>query len=194
MIALECLGLPLPGEAVLIIAAVYAGQSHDLPIVNVLAAAVIGGVVGNIGGYWLGREYGYRLLIRYGAHIRLTEPRIKIGRYLFRQHGFTVVLLARFVAVLRSVAGILAGANHMPLPPFLVASVLGGLAWVGLYGVGGYWFGGYIHRLAAPVGVALAVIAVIAIIYVTRAIARREHELVLEAERAFPGPLSDSTS
>jgi hypothetical protein len=58
--------------------------------------------------------------------------------------------------------------------------------------IGGYWFGSHIHRLAAPAGVALAVIAVIAVVYVTRAIARREQELVLEAERAFPGPLRDS--
>jgi membrane protein DedA with SNARE-associated domain len=131
------------------------------------------------------------LLLRYGPHVRLTEPRIKVGRYLFRRHGFTVVLLARFVAVLRSVAGLLAGANHMPWQPFLVATVLGAIAWGGIYGVAAFTLGSYIHKVAAPAGAVLALVAVIVIVVAMRAIARREQQLQEEAERAFPGPLRD---
>ena len=72
VIALECIGLPLPGEAVLIVAAIYSGQTNELSIVHVIVAAVLGGIVGNLAGYWIGREYGYRLLLRYGPHVRLT--------------------------------------------------------------------------------------------------------------------------
>jgi len=192
VIALECIGLPLPGEAVLIVAAIYSGQTNELSIVHVIVAAVVGGIVGNLAGYWIGREYGYRLLLRYGAHVRLTEPRIKVGRYLFRRHGFTVVLAARFVAVLRSVVGLLAGANHMPWPPFLVATVLGAIAWGGIYGFAAFTLGSYIHNVAAPAGAVLALVAVIVIVVAMRAIARREHQLQEEAERAFPGPLRDA--
>jgi len=191
VIALECIGLPLPGEAVLIVAAIYSGQTNELSIVHVIVAAVLGGIVGNLAGYWIGREYGYRLLLRYGPHVRLTEPRIKVGRYLFRRHGFTVVLLARLVAVLRSVAGLLAGANHMPWQPFLVATVLGAIAWGGIYGVAAFTLGSYIHKVAAPAGAVLALVAVIVIVVAMRAIARREQQLQEEAERAFPGPLRD---
>lgn len=191
VIALECMGLPLPGEAVLIIAAIYAGQTNELGIVNVILAGMIGGVLGNLAGYRLGLSYGFPLLLRYGPRLRLTEPRIKIGRYVFRQHGFTMVVLARFVPVLRSAAGLIAGANHMTWQSFLLASVVGAVAWAGLYGLGGYTLGSAIHQVAAPAGVALAVVAVIAIVIVARAIARREHQLQAEAERAFPGSLRE---
>jgi membrane protein DedA with SNARE-associated domain len=105
----------------------------------------------------VGRVYGYRLLRRYGSYLHLNESRIKIGQYLFLRHGGKVVFFARFVAVLRSVAGILAGANRMPWPSFIVANVAGAVAWVGIYCIGAYLFGEALTKLAAPVGIALGV-------------------------------------
>ena len=76
-IAIECMAIPLvPGEAVMIAAAVYAGTTHQLSIVSVIAAGLVGAVVGNIAGYVLGREFGYRLLVRYGGKVGMSESRI----------------------------------------------------------------------------------------------------------------------
>src|SRR4029079_7180060 len=78
IVALESMGLPLPGEATLIAAALYAGATHELDLWLVIAAAAIGAILGDNAGYWIGREIGYRLLLRYRHYIYLTEARIKL--------------------------------------------------------------------------------------------------------------------
>jgi membrane protein DedA with SNARE-associated domain len=193
MIALECLAIPLvPGEAVMIAAAIYAGSTHELGIVSVIVAGAVGAVIGNIGGYFLGREYGYRLLVRYGGKVGMSESRIKIARYLFRQHGAKVVIVGRFVTVLRSVAGILAGANHMAWTPFFLATLISGVGWTALYGFAAYYFGDRIHQLAGPAGAVIVVGVIVAIVLLGRALRRREAQLSVEAEKAYPGPLTET--
>jgi membrane protein DedA with SNARE-associated domain len=128
---------------------------------TILGSLIVGtAIVGAIVAFLVGRVYGYRLLRRYGSYLHLNESRIKIGQYLFLRHGGKVVFFARFVAVLRSVAGILAGANRMPWPSFIVADVAGAVAWVGIYSIGAYLFGEALMKLAVPVGIALGVVVV----------------------------------
>ncbi len=190
-IAIECLAIPLvPGEAIMIAAAIYSGSTHEIGIFSVVFAGAVGAVTGNIGGYLLGRGFGYRLLIRYGDKIGMSESRIKIARYLFRQHGAKVVIIGRFVTVLRSIAGILAGANHMSWPPFFMATLIGGVTWTALYGFAAYYLGDRIHHLAGPAGAVIVVVVLTAIFYVARAIGRREEQLRVEAEKVYPGPLT----
>jgi membrane protein DedA with SNARE-associated domain len=122
LVFLESIGLPLPGEAILVSAAIFAGTTHNLSIAFVLLSAAVGAMLGSIIGFWIGDRYGYPLLLRYGSYIGLTEARIKIAQYLFRRQGVMVVLIARFVAVLRSVVGFIAGANRMPFAPFMIAN------------------------------------------------------------------------
>ena len=118
MIALESVGIPVPGETVLVAAAIYAGTTHQLHIASVIGAAIIGAIVGNVVAFSIGQVYRYRLLRRYGGYLHLNESRIKIGQYLFLRHGGKVVFVARFVPVLRGVAGILA--------PYALAKLHGG--------------------------------------------------------------------
>jgi membrane protein DedA with SNARE-associated domain len=189
MIALECICIPVPGETILVAAAIFAGTTHDLNIVSVIVAAIIGGIVGNTIAFWLGRNYGYRLLMRYGRYIGLGESRIKIGQYLFLRHGSKVVFIARFIPVLRSFAAILAGANRMPWPSFMVANVAGAVAWVTFDAVGAYLIGKELARFAAHVGIALGLVVLALLAIVARLIAGHERELAAQAERALPGPL-----
>ena len=134
IIALECVGVPLPGETILIAAALYAGSTHELSIWSVFVAGVLGGIIGNFIAFWVGREFGYRLLLRYGRYVHLSESRIKIGQYLFMRHGSKVVFFARFVPLLRSVVGFLAGANYMPWRDFWIANIAGAVVWVAIDG------------------------------------------------------------
>ena len=186
MIAIECVGIPLPGETVLVAAAIYAGTTHRLDIVSVIAAAIVGAVLGNVVAFALGRAYGYRLLRRYGHYIHLDATRLKIGQYLFLRHGGKVVFVARFVPVLRSVAGMLAGANRMPWGSFMQANVAGAVVWVAIDCTGAYLFGEELTRLAAPVGIALGALVVAIIVVAGRFVARHEKELAEEAARALP--------
>jgi membrane protein DedA with SNARE-associated domain len=188
VIALESIGLPVPGESVLIIAGIFAGK-HDLSIVEVVLTASGAAIVGQMIGYVIGREFGYWLLLRYGPYLRITEARIKLGEYLFLRHGGKIIIVARFVPLLRALAGILAGANRMPWRQFMLANVVGALVWSAFFGFAAYMFGREIERLAGPMVIAIGVAAVIAIAIGANFVGRHEAQLVEEAERALPGPL-----
>ncbi|HUZ10574.1 MAG TPA: DedA family protein [Acidimicrobiales bacterium] len=188
-VAAESFGVPLPGETILIAAALYAGHSHRLDIVWVVVVASAAAIIGDNIGYLVGRVGGYRLLRRYGRYVRMDEAKIKVGRYLFHRHGGKVVLFGRFVSVLRTYAAFLAGTNKMYWRRFLVFNAVGGILWATLFGVGAYVLGDAIHRvgtIVTYVGIALASLAVVAGIILFR---RRMGTLELRAEQAFPGPL-----
>jgi membrane protein DedA with SNARE-associated domain len=190
MIALECICIPVPGETVLVAAAIFAGSTRELNIVSVIAAGIIGGIVGNTAAFWIGRSYGYRLLLRYGEYVHLDERRIKIGEYLFMRHGGKVVFVARFVPVLRSFAAILAGVNRMNWRDFMAANVTGAIAWVGIDCTAAFFLGKELTKVAAPVGIAVAALVVAILAIGARLLARHERRLAAEAERALPGPLA----
>lgn len=189
VIALESIGIPLPGEATLIAAAIVAGTSHALNIWMVVGFAAVGAILGDNVGFWIGRELGFRLVIRYGRYLRLTEGRIKLGQYLFLRHGGKVVFFGRFVALLRAIAAFLAGVNCMTWPRFLVFNAAGGLAWAAIYGFGAWFLGKEISQIAGPAGIALGAIAVIAIVGSFLFLRRHETQLQARAEAALPGPL-----
>jgi membrane protein DedA with SNARE-associated domain len=189
LVFLESIGLPLPGEAILISAAIFAGTTHNLSIARVLVSAVVGAILGSIIGFWIGDRYGYPLLLRYGSYVGLTQTRIKIAQYLFRRQGMAVVLIARFVAVLRSVVGFIAGANRMPFARFMIANSAGAVVWALFYGLGAYFLGKGIEEFARPVAITLAVIGVVVVITMIRYLRRKEQELAAAAEREIPGPL-----
>jgi membrane protein DedA with SNARE-associated domain len=188
-VGIESIGIPFPGETMLLIAAIYAGTTHHLFIPLVIVAAACGAILGDNIGFWIGREGGYRLVRRYGRYIRLDERKLKLGQYLFRRHGGKVVFFGRFIAVLRTFAAFLAGTNRMPWPRFLLFNALGGIVWASLYGIGGYLLGNNIHRFAGPVGTITLVLAVLLILVLLVFVRRNEHRLEEEAERALPGPL-----
>jgi membrane protein DedA with SNARE-associated domain len=194
VIALECICVPVPGETILVTAAIYAGTTHALNIGSVIGAAIAGGIAGNIIAFWIGRKFGYALLMRYGAYLRLSESRIRIGQYLFLQYGGKVVFFARFLPLLRSVAGVLAGINRMPWSRFLTANVAGAIAWVGVDCTAAYLFGEELTKLTGPIGIALAVIIVAILAAVAVIIAQHERRLACRARHALPGALQELPS
>lgn len=172
VVGLECLGLPVPGETLVIAASILAGTTHQMNIVLVVFFAAFGAIIGQMAGYWIGWGVGFRLLRRYGRYIGATDRRMAYGRALFRRHGVKVIVVSRFVVVLRALAALLAGANHMPLPRFIAANIVGSVAWAALYGGGAYALGHAAKHLAGPVGIAIGVVAAVAVaagmIYVRR--------------------------
>lgn len=188
-VGIESIGIPFPGETMLLIAAIYAGTTHHLLIPLVIVAAACGAILGDNIGFWIGREGGFRLLRRYGRYIRLDERKLKLGLYLFRKHGGKVVFFGRFIAVLRTWAAFLAGTNRMPWSRFLLFNALGGIVWATLYGMGGYLLGTNIHRFTGTIGTITIVLAALIIITFLIFVRRNEHRLEEEAEKALPGPL-----
>ena len=164
IIALESLGLPVPGETVLVVAALYAAKTGQLQITLVVLAAALGGTIGNVIGYAIGRWLGAPALERYGPRFRLDRRRLLLGQYLFRHYGGLVIVLGRFTPLLRAFAGLLAGASRMPWGRFLAWTVIGSLLWTALMGYGAHARGRRVEHLAGPVGVSLALIAVLLVL------------------------------
>jgi membrane protein DedA with SNARE-associated domain len=189
VIGLESIGLPFPGESVLILAGIFAGTRHELNIGWVIVVAAVAAIVGQAIGYVIGREFGYRLLLHYGPYVRVTESRVKLGEYLFLRHGRKIIVVARFVPLLRSLAGILAGANRMPWLQFLLANTVGAFAWAGLFGFAAYFLGHQVEHVAGPVMIVIGIAALAALAIGAGFVGKHEAQLAAEAERVLPGPL-----
>jgi len=188
-ITLEGTGIPVPGETMLLSAALYAGSTHRLTIGLVMLVAATAAIVGGMIGYVIGRWIGLRLLVRYGKYVGLDERRLKVGQYLFLRHGGKIVFFGRFVDPLRILAAVLAGANRMRTLYFLFMNTLGGICWVMLLGGGAYLFGEQTKRVAGTVNLLLLIVAIGLV--ASSIIFFRYHEKVLvqRAESALPGPL-----
>jgi membrane protein DedA with SNARE-associated domain len=192
-VGVESIGIPVPGETMLVTAAIYAGTTGRLSIFWVVVASSAGAIVGDNIGYAIGRTGGYRLVKRYGRYIRLEEDRLRLGQYLFHKHGPKVVFFGRFISVLRIFAAFLAGVNHMHWRRFLFFNAAGGIIWSTLYGIAAYLFGQQLLRLSGPVDFALAVVGVVLIIGAIIFLRRNEARLQREADAALPGSVERSS-
>ena len=153
VVALESAGVPLPGETILVAAALLAATTAQINIVVVVLAAATGAIVGDGLGYMVGRRLGLPFLRRYGRYIRLDEDRLLIGRYLFFRYGNGVVFFGRFIAVLRMFAALLAGANSMPARRFFFFNIAGGVCWACLFGFGAYAVGAEVYKISGTLSV-----------------------------------------
>ncbi|GIH24178.1 membrane protein [Acrocarpospora phusangensis] len=132
VIGLESLGIPLPGEIVLVSSALLAAKGVVDPV-TVGVCASTGAIVGDSIGYLIGKKGGKPLFDRLGRRFpkHFGPEHIAKAESMFQRHGMWAVFFGRFVALLRILAGPLAGALRMPYWQFLVANVLGGIAWAG---------------------------------------------------------------
>ncbi len=133
VIGLESLGIPLPGEIILVSAALLASQHGDINPVVLGACAIAGAIIGDSIGYAIGRKGGRPLLAWLGAKFprHFSEGHIATAEQSFEKWGMWAVFFGRFVALLRIFAGPLAGVLRMPYWKFLIANVLGGILWAG---------------------------------------------------------------
>ena len=190
-VMVESLGVPFPGETMVITAALYAGLTHRLDVLGIWAAAAAGAIIGDNIGFGIGHWGGYRLLRRYGSKIRLNESKLKVGRLIFDRHGGKVVFFGRFVSILRTYAAFLAGTNRMHWLRFLFFNAAGGIVWSGIFAVGFYYAGHALRQLRGPADIGLGVAAVAVLVIFILWIRRNEHRLEAEAERVYPGSLDD---
>ncbi|MEU8489123.1 DedA family protein [Streptomyces sp. NPDC048641] len=133
VIGLESLGIPLPGEIVLVSAALLSSQNGDVNPIVLGACASAGAVIGDSIGYAIGRKGGRPLLAWLGKKFprHFGEAHVATAERSFEKWGMWAVFFGRFVALLRIFAGPLAGVLHMPYWKFLTANLLGGVIWAG---------------------------------------------------------------
>ena len=191
LVGLESLGIPLPGETILITAGIYAGTTHKLSIWWIFAVAAAGAILGDNIGFWIGDKGGYRLLRRYGHYVRADEAKIKVGRYVFDRQGAKVVFFGRFVSVLRTYAAFLAGTLKMHWRRFLPFNAAGGLVWSAIYAFAAYGLGNSINKASKTLDIVLGVVAVVVVVAAIVVVRRQANKLTEKAEAAYPGPLPD---
>ena len=170
-------------------AALYAGATGHVSIYTIVLAASCGAIIGDNIGYWVGRKLGLPLLVRYGPRLNLTERRLRLGQYLFRRFGSAIVFFGRFVALLRTFAALLAGANHFSWERFLVFNALGGVCWASLFGFGAYGLGQSFERIKGPFAIVALIVAMTGVVSFILFLRYHEERLLQEAEAALPGPV-----
>lgn len=166
LVAVESLGIPLPGETALVTAAAFAARG-GLNVELVALVGLVAAIIGDNSGYWLGRTGGLQLVERYGHHVGLNQQKLTKVRGFYERHGSKTVLIGRFIAILRSWAAVLAGVMHMSYPRFVAFNAAGCILWTSVFTTVGYLFGRHLpllEKYIREIGIATAVIVVIAIV------------------------------
>lgn len=127
-IAIENMGIPLPGETIVIVGGFLAG-SGELNYWWVLGSAIAGAVLGDNFGYWVGRFGGWQLLVKIGRFFRLQEQQLEQAKDRYSKNAVQAVFWGRFVTLLRIFAGPLAGITQMPYRQFLLCNFGGAAVW-----------------------------------------------------------------
>jgi membrane-associated protein len=140
LIAIETMGIPVPGETALITAGIVASRGR-LEIEVVIALAAAAAILGDNVGFAIGRKLGRRLLTAPGPLLHHRRRVIAIGEPFFDRHGPKAVFLGRWVSGLRITAAWMAGVTKMPWPTFLFWNALGGIAWAISIGLLAYFVG-----------------------------------------------------
>lgn len=139
------IGFFLPGDTLLITAGLLAGR-NELEILILIPLLIVAAVLGDAVGYQIGKHTGPRLFKREDSrwfHRRHLER----AQDFYDRHGGKTIVIARFLALIRTFAPTVAGAAQMPYRKFVVFNVAGGAGWVTSMIVLGYWFGKKVENL-----------------------------------------------
>src|SRR5215204_3747583 len=142
-VMIESTGVPLPGETILLASGILV-QRGTLDLGDVIFFGILGAVVGDQIGYWIGREGGRPFVLRWGRYVFITPERLARAERFFARHGGKAVFLARFVAGLRVFGALVAGISRMRWPTFFFYNALGGTLWATAAVTVGYLLGGSI--------------------------------------------------
>jgi membrane protein DedA with SNARE-associated domain len=146
LVMLEDFGVPVPGETVLIVAAIYAGTGR-LSIWLVAVIGFLAAVAGDNIGFAIGHFGGRPLAERFGRYIFLTPERLDKTAAFFDRHGGKIIIIARFVEGLRQANGIIAGFSGMHWRRFVVFNAIGAALWVAVWASVGYFSGSHIDSI-----------------------------------------------
>lgn len=163
--ALAVVGIIVPALPLLFAVGALIGLGHiDGPYA--LACAALGALAGDGLSYWIGHRWGPQLR----EHWPFTRyPRLlERGEHLFRRHGASAILIARFVGAVRPFVPAIAGTLQMPLKRYLPVSALAAVSWAGVFLAPGWIFGASYEAVAAVADrLALVLVAMLGVLALT---------------------------
>jgi membrane protein DedA with SNARE-associated domain len=177
VVFLEVVGLPfIPGETALIAAAVLASQGHG-SIVTIVALAVAAAFLGAATGYLIGRWRGRELLSFWPWLDRVTGRGVERSDAFFHRHGSKAVFLGRFLPIIRSTLGWMAGIGRMPVRRFMAWNIAGALVWGLLIGLVAYYLGAaVVDAVQRDALIGTGVVVALVVVFVVFHFARRRFE------------------
>ncbi len=187
VVALENLGLLVPGEAIVITAALFARTGQlDVWVVGLIAFAAAF-LADNVS-YAIGRFGGRPLVLRVGRLVRITAEHLDRVEGFFAAYGSRVVIVARFLPVLRHLNGIAAGVSRMPLRAWLLTNAAGAALWSTIWTTVGYQAGGHLEGVELFLTRWLPAIGVVVVVGVVIYAVRRRRRARTAARDALPAP------
>jgi membrane protein DedA with SNARE-associated domain len=173
LVAIETMGVPVPGETAIFTAGILASRD-ELQIEIVIAVAALAAIIGDNIGFAIGRRVGRRLLLAPGPLERHRRRVIEVGEPFFDRHGPKAVFLGRWITGLRITSAWLAGVNRMAWPTFLFWNALGGICWAASVALVAYYLGRGAERVFNAAGLGGAGVVIVGGVIVWLIVRRRE--------------------
>ena len=150
----------LPGDSLLFAAGAFAalGSLNIFVIIGLLIAAA---VLGDTSNYWIGHFFGEKLIAN--PKVPINKEHIEETKRFFAKYGAKTIVLARFVPIVRTFAPFVAGVGKMHYKTFFSYNVIGGVAWVLIASLAGYFFGniGWVKENFSVIIIVIILISVI---------------------------------
>jgi membrane protein DedA with SNARE-associated domain len=197
VIGIESLGIPFPGEIVLVSAALLSASQDHISPVWIAVAGSAGAIIGDSIGYSIGRKGGKPLLAWLGRKFpkHFGPEHVAVAERVFNRWGMVAVFFGRFVALLRIFAGPLSGVLRMPYWKFLIANALGGICWAGGTTAAIYYAGQAAEKyLSSYSWIALGAAVVFGLFvgwYIKRRTAKAAHAHAVAAKEEEPALATD---
>ena len=194
-VMLESMGVPLPGETILL-ASGFLVQQGALDLGDAIIFGILGAVIGDQIGYWVGREGGRPFVLRWGRYVLITPERLARAERFYARHGGKAVFLARFVTGLRVFGALVAGISRMHWRTFFFYNALGGATWATAAVLVGYLVRGSLDLVEQWVGRASILLAIllaltIALYLAYRWVSTHPEQIRRTAQRLSGGHLQD---
>lgn len=151
----------LPGDSLLFVVGAFSAKGDFQPII-ITAALIVAAVLGDNVNYAVGRYLGEKLINAKKIHL-IKKEHLDRTYHFFEKYGGKTIILARFVPIVRTFAPFVAGFSAMDYPKFFLYNVVGGILWVTIFVMGGYFFGN-IPLIKENLSVTIIIIVVVSVL------------------------------
>jgi membrane protein DedA with SNARE-associated domain/membrane-associated phospholipid phosphatase len=178
-------GLVAPGESVVIVGGVIAGQG-EISLIVLIGIVWTAAILGDTTSFFIGRRLGRGFILRHGPKVKIDEARLEQVESYFDRHGGKTILIGRFIGLVRALAPFVAGSSGLAYRRFIPYSVIGCGLWSTAFCVLGYVFYESFDQVAnvagkATFGFGVTVVTIVCGVYVYRRLRHPEERRKLVA-------------